>query len=154
MRYLLEIMQKAEVSFVSCAGRAKTILGGCGGMLPLKFFFKLLEMHRRVRYLCFKPFLLGASMSFWSAWANTGNKKIDRTRTDWTLAEVYCQWRNEFGIHEHFWRLIKTLSYLPEQCQCVRNARVGVRAWDCIKMSETHAQCVRLESSSVACIAL
>ena len=33
------------------------------------------------------------------------------------------------------------------QNQCVRNARVGVRAWGCMKMSETHAQCVRLESS-------
>ena len=64
-----------------------------------------------------------------SAWANTRNKKIDRTRTDWTLVEVQCQWRNEFGIHEHFWKLI-TLSYPPEQCQCVRNARVGVRAWE------------------------
>jgi len=68
-------------------------------------------------------------MLLWSAWANTRNKKIGRTRTDWTLVEVQCQWRNEFGIHEHFWKLI-TLSYPPEQCQCVRNARVGVRAWE------------------------
>lgn len=89
---------------------------GYEGMLPRKiagnapsspsFFFK-------------KPFLLRASMLIWSAWANTlaynsnnnewkswRNKKIGRTRTDFsTLAEVHCQWRNEFGIHEHFWKL-------------------------------------------------
>ena len=59
-----------------------------------------LGMHRRVRHLSFKPCLLGASMLLRSAGANTRNKKIDRTRTDWTLAEIQCQWRNELGIHE------------------------------------------------------
>ena len=62
--------------------------------------------------------LLREPMLLWSAWANISsynsyinewkswrNKKIGRTRTDWTLGEVKCQWRSEFGIHEHFWKL-------------------------------------------------
>jgi len=117
---------------------------GVRGHAPPGNLLNSLEMRRRARYLSFRPFLLGASMLLWSAWANTRDKKIDRTRTDWTLAEVHCQWRNEFGIHEHLWKL----KNLPEQCQCVRNVRVGVRAWDCIEMSKSHAQCVRLESSA------
>ena len=59
-----------------------------------------LGMHSRVRHLSFKPCFLGASMLLRSARANTRNKKIDRARTDWTLAEIQCQWRNELGIHE------------------------------------------------------
>jgi len=64
----------------------------------------------------FKRCLLRASMLLWSAWANASaytsyinrwkswrNKKIGRTH--WTLAERQCQWRNELGIHEHFWKL-------------------------------------------------
>lgn len=92
---------------------------GVRGHAPPENLFKSLEMHRRVRHFSLKPLLLGASMLIWSAWANTlaytsynngwkswRNKKIGRTRTDfWTLDEVHCQWRNEFGIHEHFWKL-------------------------------------------------
>ena len=73
---------------------------GVRGHAPPENLLNSLGMHRRVRHLSFKPCLLGASMLLWSAWANTRNKKIDRTRTDWTLAEVQCQWRNEFEIHE------------------------------------------------------
>ena len=127
-------------------GKGQKITWGVRGHAPSENLLNSLGMHRRVCHLSFKPFLLRASMLLWSAWANTRNKKLDRTRIDWTLAEVQCRWWNEFGIHEHFWKL-KTLSYLPEQCECVRNARVGVRPWVCIEMSETHAQCVRLESS-------
>ena len=149
VRYFLEITQKVKrlkcPLFLVREGPRNS--RGVREHAPPENLLNSLEMYRRVRYLSFKPFLLGASMLLWSAWANTRDKKIDRTRTDWTLAEVQCQWRNEFGIHEHFWKL-KTLSYLPEQCQCVRNTRVGLRAWDCIEMSETHAQCVRIESSA------
>ena len=78
---------------------------GVRGYAVLENLLNSLRMHCRVRHLSFKPCLLGASMLLLSAWANTRNKKIDRTRTDWILAEVQCQWRNEFGIHEHFWKL-------------------------------------------------
>ena len=40
-------------------------------------------------------------------------------------------------------------TYHEEECQCVINAHVGARAWDYIEMRETHAQCMRLESSTI-----
>ena len=145
--------------------KRQTILGGSGGMLPRKCY-EICTSQIAGNAPSSPPFcfvsccLLREPMLLWSAWANMSaynssingwkswrNKKIGRTRTDWTLAEVQCQWRSEFGIHEHFWKL-KRLSYLREKWQCVRNACVGVRAWDCIEMRETHAQCVRLESSA------
>ena len=41
-------------------------------------------------------------------------------------------------------------SYPWEKCQCVRNACVSVKEWDCIEMRDTHDQCMRLESSAHA----
>ena len=92
-------------------------------------------------------------MLLWPAWANVSaytsyingwkswrNKKIGRTRTDWTLAKVQCQWRKEFGIHEHFWKLKGRVTY-----QKSANAwEMPLSAWE----REIALKCVRLESSA------
>ena len=139
-------MQKAEVYFVSCAWRAKKFQGGCGYAL-LENLLNSLGMHCQVCHLSFKPCLLGASMLLLSAWANTIKKQknwlhSNRLNIGRSSVPVKERIRNSRALLK-----AKRLSYLPEQCQCVRNACVGVRASDSIKMSETHAQCVTLESS-------
>ena len=96
---------------------------GVRGYAPPKIFWNLRLSDRwkctiKSAILFLLCCLLRELMLKWSVWANISsynsyingwkssrNKKIGPTRTDWTLAKVKCQWRSEFGIHEHFWKL-------------------------------------------------
>ena len=84
------------------------------------------EHHFIMVSLCYSILIHISYINGWKSW----RKKENWSHTN-RLAEVQCQWRNKFGIHEHFWN-IERKSYPPEECQCVRNAGVSVRAWDCI----------------------
>ena len=146
---------KVATALCFLSRRRQKLLGGLWACSPGKCFHFSNRWKCTVESAMFVCMLLAKRVHLivWLAWANISActsyidgfkswrlKKIVRTQTDWTLAEVQCQWRNGFGIHEHFWKL-KRQSYLPEECQCVRNACVGVRAWNASK-------CVRLESSA------
>ena len=93
--------------------------------------------------------LLREPMLWWSAWAiissynsyingwkSWRNKKIGRTRTDWTLAEVKSQWRSKFGIHENFWKLKSRVTFEKS----VNAWEMLVSAWE----REIASKCVRL----------
>ena len=98
------LRKRLKCSLFAVWERAKNSRGVWGDAPP-ENLLNSVEMHRRVCHLSFKPCLLGASIIMVSLSLNTRNKKSGRTLTDWTLAEVQCQWRNKYRIHEHFWKL-------------------------------------------------
>ena len=55
--------------------------------------------------------------------------------------KVKCKYK---GAIKNLWPPL-----IPKECQCVRNAGFSVRACDYFEIRETHAQCMRLESSEV-----
>ena len=147
VRCFLEIAAKAQVSCVSCGGGHKKHRPKNSREVPEHAPPEnVWNLHFSNRWKCT---LESAMLPACLLHISTGESpEQTRKLVVHEQIEHWPKFSASEGTNSKFMNTSKSLngSYLWEKCQCVRNARVSVRAWDCIEMRDTYAQCVRLES--------